>query len=136
MDSGTNNRQSIIYILLFVGIIILVFYSFRQQTIATDELTIGEVAQLIMEGKLRRVVVNDDELSIIYPDGSEGTSQKEPDATFVQQLRELGVSAEHLTPENVNIKIKPPSVWFGVINVRSEERRVGKECRSRWSPYH
>ena len=26
---------------------------------------------------------------------------------------------------------------FGVEAVfRSEERRVGKECRSRWSPYH
>ena len=23
-----------------------------------------------------------------------------------------------------------------VIRRRSEERRVGKECRSRWSPYH
>src|SRR5690349_638447 len=23
-----------------------------------------------------------------------------------------------------------------VIAIRSEERRVGKECRSRWSPYH
>src|SRR5256886_15827995 len=23
-----------------------------------------------------------------------------------------------------------------VLGVRSEERRVGKECRSRWSPYH
>ena len=22
------------------------------------------------------------------------------------------------------------------VNLRSEERRVGKECRSRWSPYH
>ena len=22
------------------------------------------------------------------------------------------------------------------IDMRSEERRVGKECRSRWSPYH
>ena len=22
------------------------------------------------------------------------------------------------------------------LNRRSEERRVGKECRSRWSPYH
>ena len=22
------------------------------------------------------------------------------------------------------------------IKLRSEERRVGKECRSRWSPYH
>ena len=28
--------------------------------------------------------------------------------------------------KNKNIKIKH----------RSEERRVGKECRSRWSPYH
>src|SRR3712207_8452763 len=37
--------------------------------------------------------------------------------------------------------------WYGVANtpfgwdqqsyvLRSEERRVGKECRSRWSPYH
>ena len=32
---------------------------------------------------------------------------------------------------------------FGILNIywgggdeRSEERRVGKECRSRWSPYH
>ena len=25
-------------------------------------------------------------------------------------------------------------VFFG--GARSEERRVGKECRSRWSPYH
>ena len=25
------------------------------------------------------------------------------------------------------------SIWN---DVRSEERRVGKECRSRWSPYH
>src|SRR3712207_8062918 len=24
----------------------------------------------------------------------------------------------------------------GVLTKRSEERRVGKECRSRWSPYH
>ena len=24
----------------------------------------------------------------------------------------------------------------GEFVVRSEERRVGKECRSRWSPYH
>ena len=23
-----------------------------------------------------------------------------------------------------------------ILSVRSEERRVGKECRSRWSPYH
>ena len=27
-------------------------------------------------------------------------------------------------------------VEFNEKKIRSEERRVGKECRSRWSPYH
>src|SRR2546425_9928705 len=27
-------------------------------------------------------------------------------------------------------------VWLYFSAARSEERRVGKECRSRWSPYH
>src|SRR5256884_3356087 len=29
---------------------------------------------------------------------------------------------------------KPEEYWL--LSKRSEERRVGKECRSRWSPYH
>ena len=33
-----------------------------------------------------------------------------------------------------------PATRFGnmifTAGMRSEERRVGKECRSRWSPYH
>ncbi len=117
MDSGSNNRQSIIYMLVFVGIIILVFYAVRQQSVTSEEITIGEVAQQIMGGKLQRVVVNDDEISLIYPDGSEGTTQKESDATFVQQLKELGVTAEDLSPRNVILEVQPPSAWFGVINI-------------------
>src|SRR3712207_9361692 len=31
-------------------------------------------------------------------------------------------------------KYAVPRICF--VNKRSEERRVGKECRSRWSPYH
>src|ERR1043166_7735766 len=37
------------------------------------------------------------------------------------------------------IEIKGPDgnrVYSGKKNIRSEERRVGKECRSRGSPYH
>src|SRR3712207_7143898 len=30
----------------------------------------------------------------------------------------------------------PMSTCFASRTFRSEERRVGKECRSRWSPYH
>ena len=29
-----------------------------------------------------------------------------------------------------------PALSGALMGVRSEERRVGKECRSRWSPYH
>ena len=33
-------------------------------------------------------------------------------------------------------KVKPDIQDFDINDDRSEERRVGKECRSRWSPYH
>ena len=35
----------------------------------------------------------------------------------------------------VNI-LKLADSGMKVEDIRSEERRVGKECRSRWSPYH
>src|SRR3989442_7662887 len=37
----------------------------------------------------------------------------------------------------VHGEVPNPAVsWPSVHLLRSEERRVGKECRSRWSPYH
>ena len=41
--------------------------------------------------------------------------------SILQRMRELSVQAANDTL---------------TANDRSEERRVGKECRSRWSPYH
>ena len=34
------------------------------------------------------------------------------------------------------IKVDQIAYHAAEITSRSEERRVGKECRSRWSPYH
>src|SRR2546430_17218928 len=47
------------------------------------------------------------------------------------QVRDEHVDEDHLSDERDNRRDhggKHPG--------RSEERRVGKECRSRWSPYH
>ena len=32
-------------------------------------------------------------------------------------------------------RVRESGVYCEIVS-RSEERRVGKECRSRWSPYH
>ena len=38
--------------------------------------------------------------------------------------------------KNIVFDIGNVLVRFQPDEARSEERRVGKECRSRWSPYH
>ena len=42
----------------------------------------------------------------------------------------LGVTLAYSMEFNIAFSV------FIISSLRSEERRVGKECRSRWSPYH
>src|SRR5258708_26338590 len=41
-----------------------------------------------------------------------------------------------LTMDQVSLVVSHELIPDVLQNTRSEERRVGKECRSRWSPYH
>ena len=61
-------------------------------------------------------------------------------ATMVNAQRVITASGKYITK---NIKVTrfdqiylkgSPTIEY--TQSRSEERRVGKECRSRWSPYH
>ena len=61
-------------------------------------------------------IINDNAYSDIIFDGREGFS-----FLSIPGAKEVGVEFFSLSKS---------------FNVRSEERRVGKECRSRWSPYH
>ena len=38
--------------------------------------------------------------------------------------------------KEIELKDKFENMGAQMVKERSEERRVGKECRSRWSPYH
>ena len=43
---------------------------------------------------------------------------------------------QQITAEEKVVAAVPAYRWLTRQTPRSEERRVGKECRSRWSPYH
>src|SRR5258707_9547807 len=50
----------------------------------------------------------------------------------------LGVENGFFGNDRVKIPLPPSLRRLEAVtrSIRSEERRVGKECRSRWSPYH
>ena len=58
----------------------------------------------------------------------------ETKAQLVSGMREV---LPYIFPGDKNDYVqKVPKLLPAAAFVRSEERRVGKECRSRWSPYH
>ena len=69
-------------------------------------------------------------------------AQYQTEEPTVAQMKELKVLvADELTKYASSMLLDPeyglPATKALDTNVlRSEERRVGKECRSRWSPYH
>ena len=63
------------------------------------------------------------------------TAELPIDCTF--SAREIWTGADSEVSGEITAFVKPHgAAMFRLTRVRSEERRVGKECRSRWSPYH
>ena len=52
------------------------------------------------------------------------------------ELAKLRIIEGRAVPRHIAIIMDGNGRWATERRLRSEERRVGKECRSRWSPYH
>src|SRR3712207_2557462 len=55
---------------------------------------------------------------------------------FTSSIAVYGAGQVPMTEEQTPLPEDPYGVSKYAVELRSEERRVGKECRSRWSPYH
>ena len=60
---------------------------------------------------------------------------KAPDFELPDQNGEMHKLSDY-AGKKVILYFYPKDNTPGCTKQRSEERRVGKECRSRWSPYH
>ena len=56
--------------------------------------------------------------------------------TYEELLKAPTLTGEYLSGRRTIEMPKKARTSKHFITTRSEERRVGKECRSRWSPYH
>jgi cell division protease FtsH len=118
-DSVNSRSQSFfVYFLLLVAIGAMLYMGFRDNTSATDPLTISEVARMAQNGEIARIIVeSDDTIRVVKVNGSEETaleSRKEADTTLVGQLREYGVTPEQLA--ELNVEVSAPSPWGGVLS--------------------
>lgn len=112
---NSRNQSYIIYLLLFIAIIVMAFYSFSQRS-SVETLTINQIAADIRAGKISEVEESENRLRVKYlEDAREGLSTKESTATLVEQLLNLGVTQEDLNPDKIRIVIKAPSAWVGVL---------------------
>ena len=112
---NSRNQSYIIYLLLFVAIIVMAFYSFSQQS-SIETLTINQIAADIRAGEISEIEESENRLRVKYlADAREGISNKESTATLVEQLLNLGVTQEDLDPEKIRVIIKAPSPWLGVL---------------------
>ena len=55
---------------------------------------------------------------------------------YGEKLYSLNIIGYNEIIDYINAKISLDEAVYQIKRSRSEERRVGKECRSRWSPYH
>src|SRR2546426_5443481 len=92
----------------------LYFLFFRKQKAASEVTGCLECSRVLFRSRPRRHLIAE-ERERLGPRSDEG---------------EAGLGA---APREVRLLAQEAVPW---VHGRSEERRVGKECRSRWSPYH
>src|SRR5258708_3779427 len=99
--------------------------AFATVTVWIDKKRGSASASDLEERSLKMAVAQAEELALLAPVDKEylptlGQQKYKPSAGYVQATVNLSVSSRAKA----------------IDQIRSEERRVGKECRSRWSPYH
>ena len=117
-----RSQSFLVTFILVVAIVAMIYMAFQKEGAVNEPLTINEVAQAVQKGEVKRISIEESgQLLVVYKGGGEATatnektSQKETGATLVDQLISLGVSADMLTPDNVEIEVKAPSQWAGVL---------------------
>ena len=116
---NSRAQSFIIYILLFIAIIAMVFFTVNQQSTQVVEIPINKLATDIRDGKVKSIIEDENRLEITYKNNEIKTSTKDPNSPLIAQLVELGVTPENLSSEQISVEIRLPSPLLGVFSILS-----------------
>jgi len=107
-------KNGLVYILIVVAVAVL-FYSASQSADRPADGSITDVAALVRDGQVNRIVVAGDQLTVQLKDKSVFVSTKEEGVNLTSSLTKLGVTPEQLA--QVEYKVSPPSDMSGWLTI-------------------
>ena len=114
--NSPRGRNTLVLVIL-VAIVSVLVIQFRAGAAQPERLYLNEVAAKIASGTVSRIVVDENNLEVIFRDGTSAFSRKEPTKTTVEQLVDLGLTPESLASDRLQIEIKQPSDWNTVVSL-------------------
>ncbi len=114
MKSFSQNITGIIIFFLLITLVFSVLPRLIGET--PDTLSLSDVARKIQAGEVTTLVVSGNEVSLTLKDGAEALSQKEPDSSITETLKNYGVTSEALQAVEVKVEREGGArYWLGIL---------------------
>jgi cell division protease FtsH len=105
---------SFIYLIILVAAAFLAYSFFSQRAEDVTKTPLTEVAAEIRDGNVESIRVEGNNLFVTLMNKDEIESHKGAESTVIEQLRDLGITAEEL--ENVEINVVQPPDWMTLLS--------------------
>ena len=115
MNSPRGRNTAVLLILLLIVAALVI--QFRSTQTQAEPYYFNQLAEAIRRGDVKRVIVDENELEVVFANGDRRITRKEPTATAIEQLLDLGVTPEQLASSAVVWEIKQPSDWNTVLTL-------------------
>ncbi|MBZ9569900.1 ATP-dependent zinc metalloprotease FtsH [Patescibacteria group bacterium] len=108
--------KNFLFILLIFLAISTVFALFFQPIQKEKDISLSQLVEEIEQEKIKKISVSDNELGIIYQDGTKAKSKKEPEIALSESLINYGVDQEKLRKIEITAEEKREVLtWLGPI---------------------
>src|SRR3712207_8225244 len=94
----------------------------------------GTMSEVIFSGSETLAGAGVAEVTLVFDNSSGGISLPYREVSISRRVSRTGETEYRINGSRA--RLSDVRAVAGEAGLRSEERRVGQECRSRWSPYH